>query len=96
MDNEPNTGNYKHHDQSERVYLETEINCEVTSSKPRPNNLLVYMLAFRQHKITDIDEYGGKKRQGHAAASYKSHSIFANFQPKKTVDDGPYQRKKRD
>ena len=62
MDDEPNTRNYKHHDKSKRIYLKTEINCEVAGSKPGPNNLFVYMLAFRQHKITDIDEYGGNKR----------------------------------
>ena len=96
MNDETNTGNDKHHDQSEGIDLKTKINAEVTSTEPSPDNLLKDMLSFWQHEIPDIDQDRGKKRQSHATASYESYRIFANFQPKKTVDDRPDQRKQRD
>ena len=96
MDDQTDTGNDKHHDQSERVNLKTKIYVKITGPEPSPDNLFIHVLPFRQHEVTDIDQDGGKKRQDHTATSYKPHCFFADFQTKKSVDDGSDQRIKGD
>ena len=96
MDDRTDTGNDKHHNQSERVNLKTEVHDKITGPEPGPGNLLIHVLPFWQHEVTNVDQNGGKKRQDHTATGDKPHCFFANFQTKKPVDDGSDQRIKRD
>ena len=95
MNDKPYTRYHKHHNQGQRVNLETKIDSKVTRPKPRPYYLLVDMLALWQHQVAYINQYGSQKGKSHASSSNYANSIFPNAETKKTVDDRSEQGKQR-